>query len=377
MSEAEKKRRSDYKKKRANRILLQTLLLVLVALIAAVFAATYYRVDQTYYIHYTEDGAVDYRVQLLSNEFYEEEWQESGQTYVTNLVDTVVADFKYDLGMSASNVTYRYSYGITGRVEVKDKVGKGLLYQPEFELVPETTAEAKSGNVLSIREQVVLDFDQYNQLATRFISTYNLPDSQSTLVVTMNLYVLSECDAFAQNSENHYFITLRIPLTTRTTSFESSTSVASDETKVLACSADVNRNLYKAIAIAAGVLAVIQAIVLVVYTFKTRNHDINYAIKVKKLLANYRSYIQKISNEFDETGYQVLLVDSFSEMLYIRDTIQAPILMSENADCTSTRFLIPTSANLLYVYEIRVEDYNEIYGITDDEEEPETTAAPV
>jgi hypothetical protein len=49
-------------------------------------------------------------------------------------------------------------------------------------------------------------------------------------------------------------------------------------------------------------------------------------------------------------------------MLGIRDTLQAPVLMTENRDETMTQFLIPTNTKLLYVYEIKVDNFDEIYG---------------
>ena len=58
-------------------------------------------------------------------------------------------------------------------------------------------------------------------------------------------------------------------------------------------------------------------------------------------------------------------------MLYIRDTLQSPILMSENQDRTCTQFLIPTNTKLLYVFEIRVEDYDEIYEAVPEEPLPQ------
>jgi hypothetical protein len=61
-------------------------------------------------------------------------------------------------------------------------------------------------------------------------------------------------------------------------------------------------------------------------------------------------------------GYQLLVMDSFMDLLEIRDTIQSPILMYENEDQTCTTFMIPTNTKLLYVFEIKVEDYDELYG---------------
>ena len=55
-------------------------------------------------------------------------------------------------------------------------------------------------------------------------------------------------------------------------------------------------------------------------------------------------------------------------MLSIRDTIQSPILMSENKDQTKTQFVIPTNTQILYTFEIKVDNYDEIYGKTEDDE---------
>ena len=101
---------------------------------------------------------------------------------------------------------------------------------------------------------------------------------------------------------------------------------------------------------------------LAVFVHVTKNDDITYAAKIRKILSAYGSYIQRMDGEFDCQGYQVVAIQSFTEMLGIRDTIQAPLLMTENRDETMTRFLIPTDTNLLYVFDIKVDNYDEIYG---------------
>ena len=111
-----------------------------------------------------------------------------------------------------------------------------------------------------------------------------------------------------------------------------------------------------------AILAVLLASVLVVFVYVTRNEDVNYAIKVRKILRAYRSFIQQIDGEFDAEGYQIVPIKTFTEMLGIRDTIQSPVLMSENADETMTRFLIPTNTKILYTFEIKVDNYDLIYS---------------
>jgi hypothetical protein len=60
------------------------------------------------------------------------------------------------------------------------------------------------------------------------------------------------------------------------------------------------------------------------------------------------------------------MIKTFVEMLGIRDTIQAPVLMYENKDETMTRFFIPTNTKILYTFVIKVDNYDEIYGEPDE-----------
>jgi hypothetical protein len=69
-----------------------------------------------------------------------------------------------------------------------------------------------------------------------------------------------------------------------------------------------------------------------------------------------------MTNTFNEEGYQRVMIETFIEMLSIRDTLQSPILMFENKDKTKTTFIIPTDSKLLYVFELKVDNYDELYS---------------
>jgi hypothetical protein len=188
------------------------------------------------------------------------------------------------------------------------------------------------------------------------------------LVVTMHVDVLSQSEEFENNNENSYSISLNIPLGEENFSMFTTASAPSGESKVLACKGGVSRNIFFTAGVFCSVLAFVLGFVLVLFIYLTRNEDVNYQIKVRKLVSSYRSFIQQIEGEFNTEGYQIVFIKTFTEMLGIRDTIQAPILMSENKDETMTQFLIPTNTKILYVYEIKVENYDEIYAVYNEEE---------
>jgi hypothetical protein len=165
-----------------------------------------------------------------------------------------------------------------------------------------------------------------------------------------------------------------MPLNVDKVSFAKASSIPTGESKIIITNEGKARTVFLVLSIIFLVLTVLFALVFVAFIFLTRNTDINYNIKVNKVVSNYKSYIQKIVNPFDRTGYQLLILDEFSELLEIRDTIQSPILMNENEDKTCTTFMIPTNTKLLYIFEIKVADYDEIYKkVEEGEETPITT----
>ena len=363
MSEDERKRRQEYKRKRKKWILIQTVALILVAAFALTFFVVYDRMNRTYYIEYTENGSVDYKVNLKENNFFEEDSVGAGQSYVASLIENIVADFKYNLQIDNENVEFEYVYSVDAQLIIANKDTGDYIYKPVYNLIPETTATAKNRDSVKFGTSVSIDYNEYDKIATSFINTYGLKNTTSTLVVTMNVRVISTCSEFENPSnENTYFTALNIPLTEENFSMFTTSSNTESQSKVLACTNGVSQKVFLILTIVFACLAALQAIALVIFVFITRNEDVNYTNKVRKIVSSYRSFIQQIEGQFDVEGYQVVPVKTFKEMLNIRDTIQSPILMFENIDQTVTEFVIPTNTKILYTFEIKVDNYDDIYG---------------
>jgi hypothetical protein len=366
MSENEILRRQEYKKNRKKWIMIQAIALAVVVAMALGSFLVCDRLNRTYYIEYTETSAIDYQVQYLENDFFQEEWIEKDQTYIAFLIDSILADFQYEMNMGASNVGFDYTYGVNAAMVVADKNTGNPYYTVEEVLIPQRQIATKGGNDVEINEEVAIDFHHFNDMAKSFTTVYGLKNSSSTLVVTLDVRVLSSCDQFEANNENAYSVSLNIPLNEDTFSIHSSSSAPATESKVLACQSAVNQKVFLILGYVFAGLAVLQSIAVLAFMHLTKNEDITYTAKVRKLVSAYSSYIQRMEGEFDDEGYQILMIKTFNEMLGIRDTIQAPILMTENRDKTMSRFLIPTNTKLLYVFEIKVDNYDEIYGVSMD-----------
>lgn len=361
MSEREVLRRQEYKQNRKKWLLIQAAALVLVVVIALGSFLIYDRMNRTYYIEYTESSAVDYKVKYQENDFFKDPWIGENQAYISFLIENVLTDFHYEMHMNATNVVFDYAYSVSARMEVADKDSGNPYYTVVEELVPCKQETAKGGNLVKIDQQVSIDFRHFNDMAKTFTGVYDLKNATSTLIVTLNVQMLSSCDQFEENNENSYSTAINIPLNEETMSFHLSASAPTAENKVLAYKAAVNQKIFLISGYVTSGLSVLLALAMVIFMQVTKNEDVTYTARVRKLLSAYSSFIQRMDGDFDDEGYQILPIKTFTEMLGIRDTIQAPILMTENRDMTMSRFLIPTNTKLLYVYEVRVDNYDEIY----------------
>ena len=376
MSEKEMNKRSRYRKNREKWIFTQSVIIVVLTLAVLISGLVSYNLNKTYYIEYTEGGNIDYNVFLKDNEFYEESYLGSNQSYVASLIDKIIADFSYSIDMDAEDVNYRYSYTIKSRLEIIDDSSKVPIFNPEYELVSEQNKLQNTSNRLLINEIVVINYDEYNNIANKFIDTYDLSNVTSNIVVTLEVDVLSDCNAFTGSSADTYSSELRIPLTTKTVNIKMTSAIPNAESKLLACTRGAGSEVFKTTAIVLGVVDVLAILILVAFIYLTRTEDITYAAKVKKIISQYKSYIQKINNLFETTGYQIIQVDTFDEMLEIRDTIQAPILMYENSEKTCTKFIIPTDSKLLYQFTIKIDGYEEPEFPKVPDPEPTTIVKP-
>ena len=368
MSEVEFLRRQRYKRNRKRLSLIQLVAIMILAAMALASFLVYYRIDKTQLIKYTESGNVDYRVQYRENEFFPDEWIEKDQTYISSLIKQMSAEFTYNLNTSSSEMRYNYQYVINAKLLIGSKDKGTPYYTYEEQVSPQKSGVIKNKENLEIKEAVTVDYVKYNTLAKSFINTYGLDTSAScTLIVTMDVVTLCENNGFENTNQVNYSTSMNIPLAVDSVNIFRTSASVEGQTNNLEYAGATNRNTILSFAHTFTVLALILLVLRTLFLIWTRNEDVTYKARVNKIVKSYGSFIQKMFGEFDCDGYQIIQIKSFVEMLGIRDTILSPVLMSENKDETMTRFYIPTATKLLYVFEIKIDNYDEIYGIDPDD----------
>lgn len=372
MSEAEKRRRLDYKKNRKKWIVIISVILGVLVLLTAVFGVAQQKLDQKRFVAYVEESALDYRVQYYEDEFFHGETQNSGFAYLSELADEVLANYTYDIHVQDPEATYTYTYELYATLVIAEKDSGRKIYHPTYSIV-KPVSETVTGNA-TIRVATSVDYDDYRAHALRFLEKYPLTGVTSYVDVTLHVRVVGEGN---YKSGDVHDLTMKLPLIEQTFRVESQATAPTGAPKILRCSGGEGATAFRVLSIVCAVLSLLGVAFLVCFIIFTRNHDINYSIKVKRLISSYKSFIQQMTVPFDTAGYQVIYIKNFQAMLDIRDTAGSPLLMYENEDKTSTTFVIPSANNLLYSYEIRVEDYDDIYRVGETTAPVDAPEAPI
>lgn len=338
--------------------------------IALILFVGYVKERKGYLVHYQESSNVDYKVYLKDNDFFNDNYLDSNNRYIASLIDYINANFKYNIALAEKDVYFDYTYRIEAEVIVKESTGSKPLFNKKYEILEEQRKSSNGKSHIEINEMVKIDYNEYNNLIKKFVSIYGLIDTDSTLVMNMYVDVNGSCEKFEEDSKNYTVVSLVIPLTTRTVGIDIKNDIVESNMSTMICT---NKKGFTAIRLIFSIICLIGCSYLtyraVVYIRNSRTARTIYDVELKKILNNYHSYIQKVKNKvkIDEKNAlyidgsllyktcQIFRVNTFTDMLEIRDSLNTPILMSTNDDDTETYFMILDALNkAIYVYELKV-----------------------
>lgn len=289
---------------------------------------------------YNETAKADYNVFLKENKYYDSRYLEKDNQYISDLIDYIETKFDYNLEASKKGVNYEYTYKVVADVCVKDKSTKNAIYEFSDELLKAKTE--KTNTKLNLKKSVNVDYNKYNDMVKNFLSVYDLDNTIST--VTVKLFVTT-----SNSTEKDVPVTfVTIPLANKTISIDVESNSVNEKKKVVVSNKNKDIiNLGIIVMIAATIFAIIK---LVIFIKDTENTESIYKMKLRKIMSNYKSYIQKIDNNFEFDGYETIEVRSFEDLLQIRELVQSPILMLERKE--EAHFMVSSNNKLLYKFDL-------------------------
>lgn len=314
----------------------------------------YVSLSKEHYVNYSEDSDLDYDVIYKDNDFFDDDISKMNSKYIANLIDYIKADFKYDINFFDKNIYYNYKYKIVANVSVLDNEDKEKIYEND-DVIYESGTLNGNGRT-SIIKTINIDYSKYNELISDFKNTYGLKDAESRLNVNMYININSDKNNDIEKLDKKAVISLLMPLTKKTTGIDISSDLTKSGDRKLLIKSNNNYSRYLLIGVAEVLFALIEIVVIIVHYYKTRTIKNIYDNEIRKLLNTYEGYIQKINSKYKIGTSQVIKVESFNDMLEIRDTLKTPILMLENDAKDGTFFIIPAANGIIYAYALRMVD---------------------
>ena len=261
-------------------------------------------------ITYTENSDLDYKVYLKDNEFFSENYLDEEKHYIATLIDYINADYEYKVDFSDKTINYDYKYKIMAEIKVIDKTSQKALYEYNDLIVNEKSLKGNSKSQLKIDENVKIDYNKYNDLIKKFVNLYDLENYTATVFV--NMY--TEIDE--NDNDKKPVISLQIPLTTDTMAIDIESNTISNNQENITKKTNIEKYTFLLILFIA--LDITLGVKLAIFINDTKNEENIYKMRLRKIMSNYGSYIQKMNNEYEIGTRQILEIKSFEDLLQIK-----------------------------------------------------------
>lgn len=306
-------------------------------------------------LHFQEKGNVKYSVCLKDNDFFEDECLDSNMTYVASLIKNISLDYNYQFNGNIDNLVSSVDYEIVAKLIIENNDTKTKYYEKEYVLTPKITDSVKSnGTLYNLDKKVNIDYEYYNNIATKFKSQYGVA-SQSYLEVYLNTY--NNANSKYTDIPTSAQISVRIPLSQKAIEIKFNTQeINKSIDKYIASNSIVINGYLKFIV---GIIFLFLSLIFLTFIFAIIK-------KYKKAISKYDKFINKILKEYDrlivetatfpnEKEYNVLLINNFNELVDVRDNLRSPIMFYNAKDHEMSMFYILNDNNL-YLYIVTSKD---------------------
>lgn len=305
---------------------------------------------------YNEKSNLDYKVYLLKNDFYEQQYLGKDMLYVASLIDNVTIDFDY-VFQSEENEDIDFTYSITATLSISNAQNTKSYFVKTYKLTEDKKINMVNANIQNIHEQIKIDYPYYNSLANSFKNQYGL-DTESKLTVYM---VVNKKNGENSNftMDNDSIMNIAIPLSERAVDISLDYKEINETRNIVE---KQNIALKNIIVFCISVVLIILSLVMLIKAMRNFN-------KLVKKKSAYDKYVGKILKEYDRLiaestslmsfeGKEIIKINKFTELLDIHDNLQKPIMYYSVVDHESCYFYI-NNDNVIYLLAIKKTDLEE------------------
>ncbi len=344
----------SYERKITKKIILSIITLVLS------IGTIYYALNNTEKeaVSYSQYGNVDYKVCLKNNNFYTQNCLDKNMSYVSTLIKNVALTFDYDLSTS-KDLDIKTEYEVDAKLVISNTDNTSKYYEQKYILKPKTSEGiSKINNEYKISQNVDIDYDYYNAIASNFKSQYGI-ETNSYLEVSFQVYHTNSTTEDVKVTSPSPVV-LNIPLSQKSININmASSGINKQETQNIESSIFTLKNI---ICLFIGVISLIICLISSLKVAKmlslTKEKKNNYDKFIEKILREYDRLIVETSTLPKFNKYYITKVNSFGELIDVRDNLRLPIMYYEVAKHQKCHLYITNNKNL-YLLTIKAVDMEE------------------
>ena len=344
--------------KNKKEIILVTIGAIVVLMLTMFLCYKSIKSKEEYVMHYSDSSELDYNVYLKKNDFYTTPYLPKDRVYISTLIDYIDASFNYNFDV-VEDINLGYKYYISAKVVVDSSSGK-RIFESEDMLLDKTRLQRVKDKKFSIKENVKIDYNKYNQLASSFIDKYEL-SARANVIVSMYVDVAGTYEKFEKELNDSAVVSFEIPLTANTTELKMNYDLKNNVNEKFEYGK--TRIVHPFLFVLSVLIAIIDIIwfiyELVIY-IQNKDVKVKYKEKLKKIFRDYGPYISKkaASTNTRDIMYtmslRIEIVSSFDDLINVRDSIEKPILFYEAIPGEQAVFyIIDTKVSYIYIMNAR------------------------
>ena len=291
------------------------------------------------YVTYKEKSDISYKVYLHDNDIYDKEYLNMDERYITNLVDHIDIDFVYS---SLFNHTLNgfYGYKVIGTlVGYTDDINDSLFRKEDNLLIKTIPLNQNDLMNIKIADKVIIDYSKYIDELAKFNTQYGI-NAKGYLEV--KILIDENLDFFGNDKiiKDEKEMQLIVPLSYDTFKI----NIYNDNNHSDSYYDFSKREKINYIFLAIGAFCLSLGISFLALTIRNMvnesRDEISYKKKLKRILKEYSSVLVKVKKFYSKHKYNLIYVDSFTELMDAYRRIENPISYKEVKKNEETIFLM-------------------------------------
>ncbi len=278
-------------------------------------------------VKYNERSNLDYKVYLLDNDFYEQEYLGKDMLYVASIIDKVLIDFDYTF-TAEEKESADFDYKVVATLSIDNSSNAKSYFKKDYIILDSKKINMIDSTSQNIKETINIDYQYYNTLANSFKNQYGV-DTNSKLTVNM-IINKKNTDNSNYTMDDISVMNVVIPLSERSIDIRMDYKDINETSNIIKRQKPTIKDF---IPLIISCTLIILSIIMMIKALRKFN-------SLRKKKSDYDKYISKILKEYDRLiaesstllsleEKEVISINKFSELLDIHDNLQMPIMYYE------------------------------------------------